>query len=397
MKTKIYSITSLIHNTEAVENSSKSFLSNIQKHLDHELVYCGEDFTGYDRFDMNLIFIRTGGTEGQFKELYSSLKGPFYLLAAGTNNSLAASMEILSFLRQNNQRAEIIHGDEVYVASRITSLAKVNYALQSFKGINLGVVGKPSDWLISSSVNYGMLKRKMGVNMIDISMEEFMEEIRRKEYPVDVKESISKAYDPEVLEGALYIYGALLRLTQKYNLSGLTVRCFDLLGAVRNTSCLALALLNRDGIIGACEGDIPALLSMAILKLLTGKSGFQANPSSIDVGRNEIIFAHCTIPFNMVESYVYDSHFESGLGVAIRGVVPIGNATIFKVSGDLNLYFVSNATIKNNLACPHLCRTQITIHPEKSVQYFLTESIGNHHIIVNGHYTDLVEQFFREI
>jgi len=397
MQTGIFSITSFIHNAEVIEHCSQSFLENIRKHIDHEMAYCGEDFSCYGEYNLNLIFIRTGGTEGKFKELYPKLKGPFYLLTSGTDNSLAASMEILSFLRQHKQRAEIIHGDEMYIASRIRTIARVNNALEAFKGMNLGVIGKPSDWLISSDVDYKIVKEKLGVNMTDVSMNEFMEEINKKEYPKEIKETISKNFDSEALEGALHIYGALLRLSQKYNLSGLTVRCFDLLGTIRNTSCLALALLNRDGIIGTCEGDIPALLSMTILKLLTGKSGFQANPSSIDTSRNEMVFAHCTIPFNMVEEYVYDTHFESGLGVAIKGIVPVGNATIFKVSGDLNNYFVSDAKIINNLASPYLCRTQITIKPEKSVQYFLTESIGNHHIILNGHHTEIIEQFFKEL
>jgi len=397
MKTGIFSITSGIHNVDKIELNSKTFIDSIQSQVDHELINHGDDFSEYGKYDFQLIFVRTGGTEGKFKELYPKLKAPFYLLTSGTDNSLAASMEILSFLRQNNQPAEIIHGDIPYISSRLTSIARVNNAIQLFRGINLGVVGKPSDWLISSGVDYTIIKEKLGVNMIDISIEEFMDEINRKEYPLEVKDTISQNYKEETLEVALHIYGALDRLAQKYNLSGLTVRCFDLLGTIHNTSCLALALLNSRGLVGTCEGDIPALLSMMILKMLTGKAGFQANPSSIQTSRNEMIFAHCTIPFNMVESYTYDSHFESGLGVAIKGVVPIGKATIFKTSGNLERYFVSDAEILNNLSSPSLCRTQITIKPEKSVQYFLTESIGNHHIIINGHYAPLIDQFFKRM
>lgn len=397
MKTGIFSITSTIHDVDRIEQNSKAFIDSIQAQVDHELIRYGDDFSDYGDAELPLIFVRTGGTEGKFKELYPTLKAPFFLLTSGTDNSLAASMEILSFLRQNNQPAEIIHGDIAYISERIMAIARVNNALRSFCGINLGVVGKPSDWLISSGVDYTVLKEKLGVNMIDISIEEFMEEIRRKEYPQGIKETICQNYHPETLEVALHIYGALDRLIQKYKLSGLTVRCFDLLGTIHNTSCLALALLNSRGVVGTCEGDIPALLSMMILKMLVDKAGFQANPSRIDTTRNEMIFAHCTIPFNMVESYTYDSHFESGLGVAIKGIMPVGKATIFKTAGNLERYFVSDAEILNNLSSSSLCRTQITIKPEKSVQYFLTESIGNHHVIVNGHYTSLIDEFFKEL
>lgn len=393
----IFTITSAIQNKEQLEQDSQDFLKKIEKQVEFEFVDKGSDFSSFGSYDLNLIFIRTGGTEGSFKQLYPTLKAPFYLLTSGTNNSLAASMEILSFLRQQNEPAEILHGDVNYIGSRIDKLTKVSHAIQALQGMNLGVVGKPSDWLISSDTDYAIVKEKLGINLVDITAEEFMQEIERKEYPEEIRETIRRDYDEDTLTGALYIYGALHRLITKYQLSGLTVRCFDLLGTVHNTGCLALALLNSQGFVGTCEGDIPAMLSMVILKTLTGKSGFQANPSSIDTTLNEMVFAHCTVPFNMIESYTYHSHFESGLGVAIRGIIPIGNATIFKTSGNLEKRFVSDAKIINNLASPNLCRTQIRIRPEKSVQYFLTESIGNHHIITTGCHSELIEEFYKNI
>ncbi len=70
----------------------------------------------------------------------------------------------------------------------------------------------------------------------------------------------------------------------KYDLKGLTIRCFDLLSTVHNTGCIALSLLNDEGIISSCEGgDVPALISMLILNALSDEPVFMANPSSIDV------------------------------------------------------------------------------------------------------------------
>lgn len=48
------------------------------------------------------------------------------------------------------------------------------------------------------------------------------------------------------VEGAINIYAALKSLVAEYDLSGLTLRCFDLLDALGNTGCLALALLNSE-------------------------------------------------------------------------------------------------------------------------------------------------------
>jgi L-fucose isomerase-like protein len=124
-------------------------------------------------------------------------------------------------------------------------------------------------------------------------------------------------------------------------LQGLTIRCFDLLTAVHNTGCLALARLNSEGLVAGCEGDVPAMLSMMIARSLLGVSGFQANPARIDPESGEMLFAHCTIPFNLVERYEYDTHFESGIGVGIHGEFPEGPVTVFKLSGRMDRFFVS--------------------------------------------------------
>ena len=118
---------------------------------------------------------------------------------------------------------------------------------------------------------------------------------------------------------------------REYSLSGLTIRCFDLLDTVHNTGCLALARLNAEGVLSTCEGDIPLLVSMMIAKRKTGNTGFQCNLSRID--GDELLFAHCTAPLDMLDGYEYDTHFESGLGTAIRGKIKTGEAFIYIVRG----------------------------------------------------------------
>ena len=39
----------------------------------------------------------------------------------------------------------------------------------------------------------------------------------------------------------------------------------DLPDTVRSTGCLGLSILNSLGVYGGCEGDIPSLLSMAVM------------------------------------------------------------------------------------------------------------------------------------
>ncbi|NTW72295.1 MAG: hypothetical protein HGA49_08655 [Eubacteriaceae bacterium] len=395
MKIGLVSFQSSFQRGDALERSLKPFLSGIETELGEELHRI--DLSTAKDYDVVISFIKTGGTENYFREAFEKLKEPYLLLSTGNNNSLAASMEILSFLRQQGLRGEILHGDHQFIAGRINKLRKIITTKNRLAGAKFGVVGKPSDWLISSGVDYSLIKEKSGIEMLDISMEEFKDEIRNRHSYSNrfIEEIRSKDFDKKQLEDSFYIYGALRFLVDKYGLSALTVRCFDLLEDVCNTGCLALGILNAEGIPAGCEGDIPSLISMAILHFLTGKPVFMANPSRIDMKKNKVIFAHCTMPVNMPEKFELDTHFESGIGVAVRGELKKGDGTVFKVSGDFSNHFVSGCQIERNLAENELCRSQVELTLDKDVRYFLHESIGNHHLITNGDHSALIKEFFK--
>lgn len=403
MGISIFTLVSPLHDQKATRKIAEAFLGAVQVHCVSELVNCGSDFSQYGNGDLNLVYVMTGGTEGLFLEVLPQIKGHVYILTSGKSNSLAASMEILSYLRSNGRTGEIIHGDVEYVGGRIDLLARVERGKKALAGMRLGVIGEPSDWLISSAPDEKALCDKLGMEVVRIPIAELIEDTRKVE--------MALYNDPATelqarLDGANHIYESLRRIIGKYNLQGITLRCFDLLDTLHNTGCLALARLNAEGVPASCEGDVPALVTMAIGNALTGQSGFQVNLSRINQTAGEYLFAHCTVPLNMVSSYTYDTHFESGLGIAIRGVLPEGNATIFKVSGDLGSSFVAPAQLLRNQAEAGLCRTQVIIQmgdakgaigAGSSANYFLKRPIGNHHVIFCGDYAEIFNAFMEQI
>lgn len=344
----------------------------------------------------NMVFVGGGGCENMFRAEYARMPQPIILLTCGNNNSLAASMEILSFLRQQNIPAEIIHGSLDDMAARIRRLDRVFAAKRKVTHLRLARVGRPSDWLISSDVDAEKSRELHGIEILDIPMQELIDEIAKHTYEDNAYTKKLKAatLNKKEIGLALDIYGALKRICVKYRLDGVTVRCFDLLSAVHGTGCVALAILNAEGIYAGCEGDTPALISMAVLGELSGQPVFLCNPSRIESDRGDIVLAHCTLPLNMPQSFRLMTHYESGIGVAFRGVLPAGPVTVFKCSGLLDRYFVETGELVENLTEDTLCRTQIRVRlPE--LDYFTTRSIGNHHLVVLGDYADLVREFFR--
>lgn len=398
MNIAIYTLTSTLHDAKAVDVLTKEFLDSINV----PYIYKGDDYSDYGSHDLNLIYVRTGGTEGIFRQLMPELvqksDSPFYLLASDKSNSLAASLEILSYLRQQGRRGEILHGNPDYVASRIRLLCSVASAVRHLHGCRLGVIGKPSDWLIASEANAECIKQKLGIELIEIPMRELLDIWSTTTEPKPEEHSdIPQVND--ALPGALRLYEALKTLLLKYSLQGFTIRCFDLLDAVHNTGCWALAKLNAEGYVAGCEGDVPTMLTMMLLRALTGSSSFQANPASINPETGEMLFAHCTIPFDMVRRYELDTHFESGIGVGIRGYVPEGPVTLCKLSGDMSRFFAAEGELIRNQSKPDLCRTQLSIRlaNPSDTEYFLTNPIGNHHVITMGHHAGAVKTLLANV
>ena len=242
----------------------------------------------------------------------------------------------------------------------------------------LGLIGKPSDWLISSTFDAKIIREKLGCELVEI--------------PIEEVQSIGEVEEGE--KGALRIYERLKELVAKYDLRGLTLRCFDLLSTCKNTGCLALAKLNAEGIPAACEGDVPTLLTMVLANRITGCSGFQCNPARVNTDNGEMLWAHCTIPLNMVEKYEYDSHFESGIGISIHADLPLGDYTLVKVSGDLQRIFAEDVQLVRNQYQPNLCRTQVWLKTKHVIPYLLSKPIANHHLLVPGHHA---EEFIKAV
>lgn len=383
MKLKISLISSFLHESDNFTLENNKFIKAIENRIQTKFEIVPLD--DYD-CDLKLIFIESGGSEGIFLEAFKNLQAPYYLLTSGANNSLAASLEILTYLNNNHLKGEVIHGSLDYSSKRILNLAN-NENLEQKR---LGVVGKPSDWLISSIPEYKEIKNKFNYELVDIPislLEQYYNEVKIS----DFNQNIKLDFNEEELKKAKKVYVAIKKIKNEFKLDGLTIRCFDLLSSIKSTSCLALGLLNKEGIIGTCEGDIMSMVTMELIKSITGQSSFQCNPSIIDVQNNEIVLAHCTVPFDMLEKYHLLTHFESNSGVAIKGFLKKDDVTIVRISSNLKDYFISEGKIVENLEESNLCRTQIKIKMD-DVSSLLTKPCGNHHIVVYGKHKDKLKQ-----
>ena len=351
------------------------------------------------------FIISTGGVENIFLDLLKrNLVGTnVTLIADGRFNSLAASMEILTYLNNNNIKAVIAYGSNEEISARLKEHPHVDFvnehcgsAALSLSGDKIAVFGEPSDWLIASNVDRDFLKRKFNIDFVDVPLDtlfrrfSLIDDNMVEFLAADFQAVTSRGETTERdLLDSLKIYLAINQICQENNCTCATVRCFSIIEKLKATGCLALALLNDEGIDAACEGDLQSLLSMILVRRITGMPSFMANPSAMSKDNHTTTFAHCTVPTTMCRRYGFRSHFESQCGLAVAGEFsPSEVYTIFKWGGEkLDRFFVEEAVSVVAPSNENLCRSQLTLN-FYNPEYMLNNPIGNHHIILKGAFAD---------
>lgn len=359
------------------------------------------------------FFILTGGTEQKVYNLLLKRREvftnePVTILAHSGNNSLPAALEILARLNQEDIKGNIIYLD---FETNKECRAEIEEALRNLKiyhrlkQARIGLIGNPSDWLIASMPDFGMIKKIWGPEIISIDMNELKtlisettdDEIEDTHYyftgnAVEIKEPGKKD-----IKNVVKVYAAIKKLIQRYNLSSVSVRCFDLVLDLQTTGCFALAKLNDDGIVAGCEGDLVSTIGMLWASYFSDQPVWMANPARISEHENSIWLAHCTVPMSMVDSYKLRSHFESDLGVGIQGELSKGKATLLRLGGkNLDRLWISNAEITESGHEENLCRTQVHIklHGALKVTDLLKEPLGNHMLLFRGSFAREMQTWF---
>ena len=385
--------------------SPEGINNEILKEIEQEGVRIVESMSEVPSGEPVYLFIGTGGTENDVAKFLKSAKldPPIIILSYDERNSLPASMEIRAYLEMKGVQAMIVHRPLAQLHSLLSRWSKYTRIVERLKKSKLGVIGEPSSWLIASGVDPVKVKERWGLEISKIPIEELTKKLPDKtgaDFEKHVNNFQSNANcqsvsDDEIAKAGI-VAERVATISEDNKLDAVSVQCFTLLMDTGISGCFSLSYLNDiDNFVAGCEGDIPATFTMFLSKMLTGTPAFMANVASVDEDLNTAVFAHCTIPTGITEEYEITNHFETGLSVGVRGKLPLTEVTIVKVFGDdLSDYWVASGTIIDNLVNETGCRTQIRVAMDEPVDYFLEESLANHHIVILGNYVQEFSEFF---
>jgi L-fucose isomerase-like protein len=346
------------------------------------------------------VLVATGGTERAILDVWERRpERPLLLVAHPGHNSLPAALEALARIQQLGGRGRIVYlaapDDEAGRAELGDSLHDLDVVAR-LRAARIGLIGAPSDWLVASSPDAAVIRRVWGPAVTEIDLDELYERVPARVHGGASAGTGNLALAPGALEEAERLHVAVRALATDGGYDAISLRCFDVIGALGTTGCVALSRLNDAGVVAGCEGDLVSTIGILWLRELVGALPWMANPARLSRADGTLTLAHCTVPLNLVADHRLDTHFESGRGVGIAGRFEPGPVSLVRLGGvDLDRLWSCDAALVSTGDDPHLCRTQVTVRlPDTALGELLDTPLGNHVLVVAGHHSDRVRRWW---
>ena len=198
----------------------------------------------------------------------------------------------------------------------------------------------------------------------------------------------------EDIENAGAMYVAMREVMKRRNAQAITINCLGGFygGHLKAYPCLGFCQFNNDGLVGACEADIPSTITMLAFGALTGRPGFISDPV-MDTSKNQIIYAHCVAPTKVfgpdgkANPYHLRSHSEDRKGASMRSLMPLGRmtTTLELKPGEKRLLFHQAKTVEN-IDDDKACRTKLAAEPKGDIDKLFTcwDQWGWHRVTFYG-------------
>ncbi|MBU2556585.1 MAG: hypothetical protein KJ578_02255 [Bacteroidetes bacterium] len=350
-----------------------------------------DNFLGKDNYSFeetsHFLFIASGGSEQHALKLSQELDN-FILLCHRENNSFAAAMEIAAYLRDSGKNVALINIAATGALQDFKMLTQVVKAVESLKGQRAALLGEVSEWLIISAIEASLIKSKLGVDLLHIpwqSVDSYQDKVVSQAFL-----NHFPRHDQQKLQHTARVYSLLEEIINTHKLNALSVECFSIVKKDQVTACLPLAVLNSEKTVAACEGDICSMIGKMLIKSITDSTPWQANIAEIE--NDTILFAHCTAPLNMLESFEVTTHFETGVGTAIQGKISNQQLAAFRINHKLEKFMLIQGELVDAPQRSFACRTQITLKTTaKDAKLLKNKSLGNHHLILPAKYIPVLE------
>jgi len=192
----------------------------------------------------------------------------------------------------------------------------------------------------------------------------------------------------EYVTNAFLLYRVFKDLMQEHNAPAFTIRdCMTkILPIAQTTPCLALSLLNDEGLMAFCESDFVVIPAGILLRYISGRPVFLHNSTFPHQGI--CTCAHCSAPRRMngkhYEPVKVMTHYESEYGAAPKVELPQGlQVTFIDPQYCTGRWLGFTGVVKSN-PFYEICRTQHDVAIQGDWRKLLNEVRDSHWMMAYG-------------
>ncbi len=191
-------------------------------------------------------------------------------------------------------------------------------------------------------------------------------------------------------------YLAIKELTGKHQVNCFTIDCLSN-PDIDYSPCAALSIVEDEGLVYACEADLPSLVPHLLMSGMSGgKGGFLGNLNMVHVKHSEIEnntigIEHDVLPPTWCGSgcKVLDHH-GSGKGSTLWGDVKVKDVTVSGVASNGNAVHAFTGEVVDVKDLVH-CRTGLWIKTDQPIRQALSNVVGHHQIVMPGKWLKQLE------
>ena len=195
--------------------------------------------------------------------------------------------------------------------AKLRAAAEAAAVLRRLHRAKLGLVGERPAGMDTCELDSVMLKNKLGVEVINISLNEVFERVRSSDMEkitpirqkLDNKIANLSELDQDPLNGTLGTYAVLKQISREKGLDGIAIRCWpEFFTDLGCSACGAISLLTDCGIPSSCEADANGTITQLILHWLSNASAMGTDIVSVDAEKDQFIVWHCGLaPLSMAD------------------------------------------------------------------------------------------------
>ena len=219
-----------------------------------------------------------------------------------SSGSMVGLIVLKATLERMGYRFAWALGDEGDPGARTALLdfARVAGAMAGLKRTRIGLVGYASMGMYPGTFDHVLTRRWVGPETVHIdtySLVRRMEQVREADLErvaAQCKQlaDVAPECSPSHLRIAAQMCAAMRALVDEHQLDAINVKCqYELSKELGCTACLPLSVLADDGVVCACEGDMPLALSMCLLDRLTGTRVTYGD--LLDLSDGELLLSSC--------------------------------------------------------------------------------------------------------